>query len=263
MAKDDKHGYNGSTSCFFAGTLSQILDAHGTFPVVDEALGKLTASKALIFHPTSMGQNLVDARPEIFKPLAEMQRANFVAPFPPTSFNCFASMYTGREINSKKAKTFKALSTPTLFDALSRVNKKSVVVTPKDCVLFKSLTDSDCDVVIAEHDVDAVNKAIGIIKGKEYDYVAVVGTAYETAMQLYGPFSKSAVKTAEKTIASFDLLLDAVSVYWQDQDVLVGFCPERGSHKVLLGGKSGTAAESDMNVTHYYYLKSASDAVIR
>ena len=79
-----------------------------------------------------------------------------------------------------------------------------------------------------------------------------MNTDYESMMRVSGPTSRESQKVAEAEMKSFCLLYDAASVYWSNSSVLIGFCPDRGSHKTLFGGKSGSANAVDMNVTHFF-----------
>lgn len=250
----------------FADTLSCVLGAPSLdFAPADKVLVSelLSADKALLFHPTSMGQNLVDSAIDTFLPLTKgMIRADYVTPFPPTSAVCFAAAYSGKDVEAKAIKGKKAsVDCSTLFDSLAKIGKKSVIVTPDDSVA-STLFAGKADVLLAKHDVDAVNIALGVLKKREYDLVAVVSTSYENSLQLSGPTSKLSLKTAKDVLDSFTLLCNAVEVYLKDEDVLVGFCPERGGHKALLGGKSGSMRSSDMNVTHFYAVKRSGETLL-
>lgn len=256
--KYDRPDYNSQSIRYFAPTLAQSLGAPtGGFKLNPDALFAESfgdVEKAIIFHPTAMGVSFINSFPEVFEPLREkvLERIDVLTQYPTEKAVCLTSAYTGAtmEEHGVRDKTYK-VGCFSLFDALASVGKKCALVTPKKSGYDFIFSERPLDIFTVEQDIEAINKALNLIKGNEYDYIAVVNSDYEDMMRVSGPLSKESKKVAEVEVKAFCLLCDAASVYWKEP-CLVGFCPDRGAHKTLFGGKSGSANASDMNVTHFF-----------
>ena len=256
-----KPNYNSQSITYFAPTIAAMMNApQRDFklppdPLMGESFSDI--EKALIFHPTAMGQAFIDGCEEIFAPMKEKveQRVDLITQYPTEKPVCFASAYTSATLAEHHVADKNCrVERYSLFDALQAVGKKSAFIVPKKSAL-QGIFTKNVDVVIAESDVDAAKKAINFIKADAYDYVAVVNYDYEAMMKVGGPFSSSAKEEAVKAIKTFGVLCDAAEVYWKDYKTLVGFCPDRGAHKSFFGGNSGTAKPEDMNISHYFGLQ--------
>lgn len=256
--KYERPNYNSQSIKYFAPSMAQVLGAPtNVFKTNPDALFSESfgdVDKAVIYHPVCMGEAFVNSFPEVFEPLREKvgERLDIITQFPTDAAVCISSAYTGAtmEEHGVRDKNYK-VGCFTLFDALSSVGKKCALITPSKSYYDRIFSTRAVDIIKTENDMDAINKALNLIKGNEYDYIAVINTDYESMTRVSGPFSKDSKKVAEAEVKAFCLLYDAASVYWQGSS-LVGFCPERGAHKTLFGGRSGSANALDMNVTHFF-----------
>lgn len=211
--------------------------------------------KALIYCPSAVGEWVLES---------EVALKSELLSFAQLELHCVSDsskrrnvgllgMIAGKTISSKDMKKGELLA-PTIFDALKKTKKKSLIISTLPASFNDLFKSKSVDIIKVKSGAESVNTALKIIKEDVYDLVFVIDGDYEDCVRIGLPLSKSAKKVLEKQVSRFSLLNDATDVYWKG-DILFGFCPERGCHRGLFASRFSSMKPSDTNVTHFYSVK--------
>ncbi len=206
--------------------------------------------KAVIFTPSAIGEFLTHLYPNSFQQLKALApyEVALLTEYPPIDYNCIASMYTGLHCADYKQKCD---SCPTLFDVLK--DKKFALILPQQSKIAPIFNSPNLDVFMENYDGEVITKAVQLIKENKHDFFIILNQEYKDLMRVSHPLSQKAINAINTHIAAFELLANAAEVYFQDYNTLIGFAPDHGAHRFLLGfGTSGKYIPSDMNIKHYY-----------
>lgn len=242
--------YNLDKTFTLANTFSAIMSvqpvkggAEELFSFVSE-VGEV--NRGLIYHPLHVGQSLLERYSPLKDKIEEVcdKRLELVASDKCKGINALLSMYTGSEKGQES-----------LFDKLVKEKKRCVVVLPSKYERLSSFFPACVELKLYEIPSSGINVALSLIKSDDYDFIVFVDSEYAESAILTGPESKLSIQIVKRELDDFILLANAAEVFWRDKRTIVGFCPERGVHKSLLWGRSGTKRVEDLNVLHYFAIQ--------
>ena len=217
------------------------------------------AEHVLLFCPSAMGSVVMDHYHEVadrvkhVAPLAQ----DLVVPYPADSVTSYASMMAGVTVdNANKAaydRVFDDKGEPIRSLLTECKGKRRVAVLTTEQHPCRSIwRDTGAEICTARTDMNVVTKAVEYIRKDCYDLIVVMVDEFDNmlhAVQLYGKRCDQAV---QNHATEFELLVDAVAVYMRG-NTFVGFCPDHGCHRDLLGGGTHRSRKADdLNVTHYF-----------
>ncbi len=247
--------YNIERTSSLANTLSAIMGVHpvkgGTEELFDFVSKVGSIDRCVLFHPLLVGQALFEGFSAL-KDKVELicdERLELVAPYGGKGINSLLSMYSGDENGKGKE---------SLFDKLVKEKKRCVVVLPKKYRRQSSFFPVGVEVQLYDVPMQGLSISLSLIKANNYDFIVLVDSDYAEESLLSGPSSRSALKAVQRQIEDFTILANAVEVFWRNKRALVGFCPDRGVHRTLLWGRSGSKRVEDLNVLHYFSVKEGS-----
>lgn len=171
---------------------------------------------------------------------------------------CFASMYTGvmPEIHGIRRYEKPVLRTATVFDAFINAGKKCAIVSTSNDSISMIFLEREMDYYIYDT-VEEVNaKALEIIEEDKYDLIVIYNGNYDGTMHRHGPEAELSLAALDGNISFYAELSDKIDSCWKDHNVFFGFCPDHGCHEIDEGcGSHGLDMEEDMNVIHFYGIK--------
>jgi len=173
---------------------------------------------------------------------------------------CFASMYTGvmPEIHGIKKYEKPVLKTPTLFDSFINAGKKAAIVSTANDSISMIFLEREMEYFIYETPEEVNQKALELIEEDRFDLIVIYNGNYDGRMHRYGPESPEAMKELEMNIDFYSTLVEKIKVQWKNHNVFYGFCPDHGCHEIDGGcGSHGLDMQEDMNVIHFYGIKTA------
>ncbi len=173
---------------------------------------------------------------------------------------CFASMYTGvmPEIHGIKKYEKPVLQIPTLFDCFINAAKKAAIVSTANDSISMIFLEREMEYFIYETPEEVNKKALELIDEDRFDLIVIYNGNYDGRMHRYGPESPEAMKELEMNIDFYSELVDKINAEWKNHSVFYGFCPDHGCHEIDGGcGSHGLDMQEDMNVIHFYGIKTA------
>lgn len=171
---------------------------------------------------------------------------------------CFASMYTGvmPDVHGIKRYEKPVLTTETLFDRFIKAGKKAAIVSTTNDSISVIFLEREMDYFIYDTPEEVNKKALEIIDEDKYDLVVIYNGDYDGTMHKFGPESAEALARLDKNIAFYSEMVDKINTRLADKNVFYGFCPDHGCHEIDGGcGSHGLDMEEDMNVIHFYGIK--------
>jgi len=211
----------------------------------------LPLEKCLIVAPDAIGAHLWERHE------TELREVLSLAPLkvalrsvsPPKTPVCFASIFTGAqpETHGIQSYTRPVLECDTFFDALIRADKKVAIV---------AVENSSMDLLyFLEEDDKAVTKRIlEVIRGDEYDVIAVYQQDYDDRLHESTPLSPACIQALGQHIQDFKEMAEEAHRHWKDKGHVVVFAPDHGAHIDPSTGKGdhGLDIPEDMNLFHCY-----------
>lgn len=172
---------------------------------------------------------------------------------------CFASMYTGvmPDVHGIKKYEKPVLSTHTLFDSFVENGKKAAIVSTSGDSISKIFLEREIDYFIYDEIEDVNKKAFELIDEDKYDLIVIYNGNYDGTMHKYGPESAESMAALDHNVEYYSQLVEKINNQWKDHNVFYGFCPDHGCHEIDGEcGSHGLDMEEDMNVVHFYGIKS-------
>lgn len=172
---------------------------------------------------------------------------------------CFASMYTGvmPEVHGIKKYEKPVLSTHTLFDSFVEAGKKAAIVSTSGDSISKIFLEREIDYFIYDEIEDVNKKALELIDEDKYDLIVIYNGNYDGIMHKYGPESAESMAALDHNVEYYSQLVEKINKQWKNHNVFCGFCPDHGCHEIDGEcGSHGLDMEEDMNVIHFYSIKS-------
>ena len=172
----------------------------------------------------------------------------------------FASMYSGvmPDIHGIKKYEKPVLSVNTVFDSFIKAGKKAAIVsTAKDSISMIFL-ERDMEYFIYDTPEEVNAKALELIDEDKFDLIVIYNGNYDGTMHKFGPEDEMSLKALEMNVEFYAELVEKINCKWKNHNVFYGFCPDHGCHEIDGGcGSHGLDMEEDMNVIHFYGIKSA------
>ena len=230
--------------------------------LADKKLGNTPVDRTIIYNPDAVALWVWQKYTEKFAPA--MIRSDIAMPMlsvmPSVTPVCFASMYTGvmPEVHGIRKYEKPVLTTETLFDRFIKAGKKAAIVSTKNDSISVIFLEREMDYFICDTPEEVNKKALEIIDEDKYDLVVIYNGDYDGTMHKFGPDSEEALARLDKNIAFYSEMVDKINTRLADKNVFYGFCPDHGCHEIDGGcGSHGLDMEEDMNVIHFYGIKTA------
>ena len=230
--------------------------------LVAAKLGDRQVDRVVLYNPDAVALWLYQKYTDLFTPAALCSdlALPMLSVMPSVTPVCFASMYTGvmPDVHGIKKYEKPVLTTDTLFDACLRAGKKAAIVSTSDDSISKIFLEREMDYFIYDTPEEVNQKALEIIDEDKYDLVVIYNGDYDGTMHKFGPESEEALARLDKNIAFYSEMVDKIHTRLADKNVFYGFCPDHGCHEIDGGcGSHGLDMEEDMNVIHFYGIKTA------
>lgn len=213
--------------------------------------------RVLIYNPDALGMWNYQRYTQEFSPVAD--RVQVVVPIatvmPAVTPVCFATMYTGAlpEVHGIRAYAKPVITIDSLFDALVRAGKKVALVAVADSSMDIIFAGRDIDYYSTPYDKEAVDKALELMAENKHDVVVCYNQEYDDVMHLSTPQAPDSYAAMVRHIDSFAKLCDGAKANWAEQNSMVVFAPDHGTHVNAQGfGDHGDYIEDDINVLHYF-----------
>lgn len=219
--------------------------------------GVTSVDRILMYNPDAVADYIYDKYAEKFALCEKIApiRQRFVTVYPPKTPVCFASMYTGATPDKHGINKYEkpVVTIDTIFDAFIRAGKKPCIVSVKDQSMDKIFRGRDMAYYSEKYDDEVVERALELIEKDEYDLLCVYNQRYDDSMHRSHPTSARSLKALDCYAGSFVKLGEKVNTCWQNHDTLIGFAPDHGVHRMLIGlGNHGSNIPEDMNISHLY-----------
>ena len=239
----------------------QIRDVAGTDEI--EALVRYAydgeAEHVLLFCPSAVGSEVLlhyHTEADSIKALAPLAE-DFVVPYPADPVTSYASMMAGVTVDKSNRqdyeREFDADGEPPRSLLTECKGKRRAAIFATDKHPCRNLwQNTGAEIYTARTDMDVVTKAVEYIRKDCYDLIIVLVNEFDQMSQATKIYGKRADTAIANHVTEFTLLADAASVYMRG-NTFVGFCPDHGCHKDLLGAAAHRSHRpDDLNVTHYY-----------
>ncbi len=250
----------------FSATVSKICNvkkpkqAENSISIIDNYLENTDfkqAERVLIYNPDAIGMWLYQKYNDLFVKVIE--HAPICIPvqsvMPSVTPVAFGTMYTGvsPSIHTITKYEKKLITIDSLFDALSRDNKKVALISVQDASMSVIFNERNIDYYIMPYDQEVNEKAKEIINSDLYDVVVVYNQEYDDVMHKTGTESKESINALKNHIKSFDELSIVARNSWKDKNHCLIWATDHGIHDLENGlGTHGSDLEEDLNVLHFY-----------
>lgn len=229
--------------------------------LVKNGTGRQTVDRLVIFNPDAIGEEFVARRRDaIFAPLCAMTdlSVGLLAPFPPKTPVCFATMYSGAppEVHGIQAYVKPVLKTDTLFDVWARSGKRVALIAKRGQSIPRIFAERDIDSYLTGGDEESVKTGIEVILSDAHEIVVVYNQSYDDLLHATHPDSRLCRMAAARYVSAYARLLCAARSNNGERSTLMTFSPDHGAHRIagFLLGTHGKAVTSDMNIRHFFTL---------
>ena len=228
--------------------------------LAEKKLGGKMTDRTVIYNPDAVALWVYQKYTDKFIPahLCSDFSLPMLSVMPSVTPVCFASMYTGvmPEIHGIRRYEKPILKIPTIFDAFIGAGKKCAIVSTSGDSISMIFLEREMDYYIYDT-VEEVNaKALEIIEEDKYDLVVIYNGNYDGTMHRHGPEAEHSLAALDGNISFYAELSKKIDICWKNHNVLLGFCPDHGCHEIDEGcGSHGLDMEEDMNVVHFYAVK--------
>ncbi len=222
------------------------------------------ADRAVLYNPDAVALWLYQKYTQLFADAAISSDVALpiLSVMPSVTPVCFASMYSGvmPSVHGIQKYEKPVLTVNTLFDTFIKAGKKCAIVSTARDSISCIFLEREMDYFIYES-VDEVNeKALELIDEDVYDLIVIYNGNYDGTMHKFGPESEESIAALKHNIAFYKELTDKIKAQWKSHDVLYGFLPDHGCHEIDGEcGSHGLDMEEDMNIIHFYGIKTKED----
>jgi predicted AlkP superfamily pyrophosphatase or phosphodiesterase len=228
------------------------------FAASEDILGEGCVEKSLIYLPDAIGEGLVRDYEKEFESIRRI--APFQIPissvYPSVTPVCFASMFTGvkPEVHGVTRYEKPVLAIDTIFDALPRAGKKAVIVSVEGSSMSLIFGRRPIDYYPESYDPEVRQRVLEILRKEDYDLIVAYLQEYDDVMHRTGPRSPEAIEAFRRTIKGFEILTSVFLERYIDQNRLVAFLPDHGTHTDPTTGRGthGANIPEDMQVRHFW-----------
>ena len=248
------------TLCHLLGVKSPQISEEPALDMIISTLEEknLPLEKSLIIAPDAIGAHLWQTHEDELRELLSLASLKVAlrSVFPPKTPVCFASMFTGAqpENHGIQSYTRPVLECDTFFDALIRAGKKVAIIAVKNSSMDLLFKNRDMDYFLEGDDKAVTERTQEVIRGDEYDVIAVYQQDYDDNLHKTEPFSDICIQALEQHIQDFMEMAKAANEHWKDTSHVIAFTPDHGAHvdKATGKGDHGIDIPEDMNLFHCY-----------
>ncbi len=228
--------------------------------LADKKLGGKKADRAVLYNPDAVALWLYQKYTHLFTDAAVCSdiALPMLSVMPSVTPVNFASMYTGvmPSVHGIQKYEKPVLTVNTVFDTFAKAGKKCAIVSTEGDSISRIFLERDMDYYIYEEVEEVNEKALELIDKDIYDLIVIYNGNYDGTMHKHGPESEESINALKSNIAFYKELTDKIKAQWKNHDVLYGFLPDHGCHEIDGGcGAHGLDMEEDMNIIHFYGIK--------
>jgi hypothetical protein len=216
--------------------------------------------RCLIYCPDALGDHVWSRFPDQREKVAQCcpLRAFVSAVIPPKTPVCFASAFTGAppDVHGIRRYERPVLSCDTLFDALTRSNRRVAIIAVRDSSIDLIFRNRPLDYFSEPYDAETTERALSVLASNIHDLLVVYHQEYDDELHRTQPFSPECVQAMRNHVASIKLLADAAHAVWSEQPYAMIVAPDHGAHHDMEKGcgDHGLDIPEDMSVSHWYGL---------
>ncbi len=230
----------------------------------EKKLNGRNADRAVLYNPDAVALWLYQKYTHLFTDaiLSSDVALPVLSVMPSVTPVCFASMYTGvmPEIHGIQKYEKPVLTVNTIFDTFIEAGKKCAIVSTARDSISCIFLEREMDYFIYDSVEEVNKKALELIEKDAYDLIVIYNGNYDGTMHKFGPESEKSINALKHNIAFYKELTEKIKNEWKNHDVLYGFLPDHGCHEIDGEcGSHGLDMEEDMNIIHFYGIKSAEE----
>ncbi|MBM3291549.1 hypothetical protein FJY84_02600 [Candidatus Bathyarchaeota archaeon] len=221
-------------------------------------LGEKVVEKILIYAPDAIGLSLYNDFKDDFITVESIAPLKVLlkAELPTYTPVCFGSMFTGAspEVHGIKKYEKPVLKCDTLFDALSRANKKVAIVAVTNSSIDLIFKKRAIDYYSLEYDPQVNEMTQLLIEEKDYDFILVYNQEYDDIMHASTPRDPKALDAFRNHLSAFNKISNTFNQRLQKKNRAIVFAPDHGTHLDANTGKGahGTDLKEDIEVNHFW-----------
>ena len=241
-------------------------EIEGANPVVTalaaKKLGDKKIDRAVIYNPDAVALWVYQKYTDKFTAAALVSdlALPMLSVMPSVTPVCFGSMYTGvmPSVHGIMKYEKPVLRVNTLFDGMIKAGKKAAIVSTANDSISMIFLEREMEYFIYDTPEEVNRKALELIDEDRFDLIVIYNGNYDGTMHRWGPESPESLAALDMNIAFYDELVTKINNQWKAHDVFYGFCPDHGCHEIDGGcGSHGLDMQEDMNVIHFYGIKTA------
>ena len=245
-------------------TTSSAVDAPNPLvaALADKKLGSVKTDRTVIYNPDAVALWLYQKYTDLFTQAALM--SDLAIPMrsvmPSVTPVCFASMYTGvtPDVHGIQKYEKPVLKTETVFDAFLSAGKRVAIVSTSGDSISKIFLEREMDYFIYDTVAEVNQKALSLIEEDQHDLIVIYNGNYDGTMHKCGTESEEALSALRQNVSFYAELIGKIRFCWPTHNVFYGFCPDHGCHEIDAEcGSHGLDMPEDMNVIHFYGIKTA------
>ena len=230
--------------------------------LAEKKLGKEKIDRAVLYNPDAVALWLYQKYTDLFTDAAINSdiALPMLSVMPSVTPVCFASMYTGvlPEIHGIRKYEKPVLETTTLFDYFIKAEKKCAIVSTARDSISMIFLERKMDYFIYDTPDEVNSKAHELIDEDNYDLIVIYNGNYDGTMHKHGPEAEESMNALRHNIDAYASFADAINKKWTQHNVFYGFMPDHGCHEIDGEcGSHGLDMEEDMNIIHFYRIKTA------
>lgn len=222
--------------------------------------------RCLIYCPDALGDHLwtrfAEQRERVTKCCPH--RVSVSAVLPPKTPVCFASVFTGAppEVHGIRRYERPILTCDTLFDALSRSNRRIAIVAVRNSSIDLIFRNRPLDYFSEVHDRSTTERTLRVLGSNVHDLIVVYHQEYDDQLHRTEPFSAECVQAMERHVSSVQVLADAARTAWSGRSYAIVVAPDHGAHvnAETNKGDHGLDIPEDISVSHWYGVFAAEPA---
>ncbi len=216
------------------------------------------AEKVLVYAPDAIGLGLRRDYAELFNGVEkvapiEVEMKSVLPTYTPV---CFSSMFTGAQPDVHGIRKYEKhiLTCDTIFDALSRAGKKTVIVAVKNSSIDLVFRNREIDYYSEEYDPQVEARTLKVLEASDYDFILVYHQEYDDLMHSSTPRDPVALEAFRRHLRSFETLTLAFNERYASSNRVVAFTPDHGTHVDPDTGKGahGTDSQEDVDIRHFW-----------